>query len=697
MAHLPLKRRAGAHQGSKTGHAGRLDLPSMHPLKKDKHVEKQVCRKLPQNLSFQDHVATLGDPSLDAGHQRKKLRRELASDLVHEGLCGPIMRTFTLQLDGEDWEWTYLCPVALLNKLCALQPRLGDLIQNTPSVACYMDEVKPGNVLRPDPARTVACFYWTLKNLPPWYHARQEGWFFFSCFPTKFLDKLQGGYSFLFGKMLEAFFHGEVWNFERGFPCQSSQGTFVFKAPFSTLLSDEKSIKEMWGLRGASGTKPCFRCVNVVGHMTAQQVAAANVGWLVHFRCADQSKFAPHTPASFQEMRDKLRLVRGNKKECQRLGQLYGLHYTPFSVLWHPTLGTKVCPIKNTMFDWMHVLVASGGVAQYEVNEFAKQIRDAGIPLSALDTFGKVVRVPKSRGNLPSKFWQDRVNMEANCHIKAFAGEVLVAVPSLNLFASSVLQPLGLLPDHCLCLQYLNDILDILTQQHRALKFIGELEEAIGKHAVLFRRLYDDCAKPKFHWLFHIPQNFVEFEANLSCFGPERKHRATKTVAAHVFNDHLCDHVALRLGHELLYEFEHKPNLVEPIFLKEPFRALPSGPKLLEFWRSDVMQVRTSKQLMCPAGQVSLGDVLFGEHLRSLVVPRAFLQACLMTGESIFLAQVSLHKWKAGSIFESVSEEHLLEWHDDLRPIIYSTKSCGSLQACLRPAEALRLAQGTLQ
>ena len=164
MAHLPLKRRAGAHQGSKTGHAGRLDLPSMHPLKKDKHVEKQVCRKLPQNLSFQDHVATLGDPSLDAGHQRKKLRRELASDLVHEGLCGPIMRTFTLQLDGEDWEWTYLCLVALLNKLCALQPRLGDLIQNTPSVACYMDEVKPGNVLRPDPARTVACFYWTLKN-----------------------------------------------------------------------------------------------------------------------------------------------------------------------------------------------------------------------------------------------------------------------------------------------------------------------------------------------------------------------------------------------------------------------------------------------------------------------------------------------------------------------------------------------------
>ena len=366
---ISLMSHAGKWDGSPPVSArrmGRLDLSSRYPLKKE---QKKRVHKLPQNVSFQDHVALLGDPSKDSGHQRKKLRQELATDLLSDGPCGPIMRSLTLQIDGKEWKWRYLCPVALLNRLCTLQPRFGDLIQEDPSLACYMDEVKPGNALRPDPSRSAACFYWTLKNLPSWYHTRQEGWFFFGCFPTKFLSQLPGGYTFLFSKMLEVFFEGEVWNFERGFPCRSSQGTFVFKAPFAVLLSDEKSIKEMWSLRGAAGTKPCFRCVKVVGHMTPGQVAAANLGWIVHYQCPDRAKFAQHTSASFQEMRDKLQLVRGNKKECHKLGQLYGLQYSDLGILWHPTIGPKVCPIKNTMYDWMHVLVAAGGVAQYELND----------------------------------------------------------------------------------------------------------------------------------------------------------------------------------------------------------------------------------------------------------------------------------------------------------------------------------------
>ena len=224
---------------------GRLDLSSRYPLKKE---QKKRAHKLPQNVSFQDHVALLGDPSKDSGNQRKKLRQELATDLLSDGPCGPIMRSLTLQIDGKEWKWRYLCPVALLNRLCTLQPRFGDLIQEGPSLACYMDEVKPGNVLRPDPSRSVACFYWTLKNLPSWYHTRQEGWFFFGCFPTKFLSQLPGGYTFLFSKMLEVFFEGEVWNFERGFPCRSSQGT---SKPLSLSFSPVRSLSKRCGVCGA--------------------------------------------------------------------------------------------------------------------------------------------------------------------------------------------------------------------------------------------------------------------------------------------------------------------------------------------------------------------------------------------------------------------------------------------------------------
>lgn len=69
------------------------------------------------------------------------------------------------------------------------------------------------------------------------------------------------------------------------------------------------------------------------------------------------------------------------------------------------------------MYDWMHVLVAAGGVAQYELNEFAKLIKASGLPLSAIDTFGQVIVLPKARSKLPKKFWQDRVNTEENSHL----------------------------------------------------------------------------------------------------------------------------------------------------------------------------------------------------------------------------------------------------------------------------------------
>lgn len=541
-------------------------LQNNYPLRK----QDVKLKKIPKNLSFSDHVALLGDDDLDHRGQRKAVRGELAKALECKGPCGPIKRSLSLNIDGQAWDWPYLCPIALLNKLCSLQPRLGDLIRSGtgPSLAIYMDEIKPGNVLRPDLSRTVACFYYTFTNLPSWYIARNAGWFFFAAFPAKLVDKLDGGYSCLMAKMLTVLFETEPLNFERGFPCTSSTGTFLCQAPFRLLLADEKALKELWGLRGAAGTKPCCLCMNVLGHMTPDQIHAANLGWLVHYSCPDRSQWAPHSSATFQDMRDRLHAVRGNKKQCNELGQAFGLQFSSSHVLWHPTIGPKVCPVQHTMYDWMHVLVAAGGVAQYELNEFAKLIKASGLPLSAIDTFGQVIVLPKARSKLPKKFWQDRVNTEENSHLKCFAAEVLVAVSILNLFAKEVLAPDGILPEHGRCLSLLADAIDILSQQDEALNLIDELQATVDQHAVCYKRLYPACCKPKGHYLMHLPNLLLKFEKNLSCFGPERKHRAVKTLAAHVFNDTLCDHVTLRMGHDVLQDFKGNQNLVEPFFCK---------------------------------------------------------------------------------------------------------------------------------
>jgi hypothetical protein len=44
--------------------------------------------------------------------------------------------------------------------------------------------------------------------------------------------------------------------------------------------------------------------------------------------------------------------------------------WTAIRTQWDFVAPNIVCPAQHTMYDWMHVLVASGGVAQYEVNGF---------------------------------------------------------------------------------------------------------------------------------------------------------------------------------------------------------------------------------------------------------------------------------------------------------------------------------------
>ena len=77
------------------------------------------------------------------------------------------------------------------------------------------------------------------------------------------------------------------------------------------------------------------------------------------------------------------------KKELQRLGQVYGLHYCLQGVLFRPALSSIVKPIECVMYDYMHILLASGGLAQYQLNSFVKRLKDEGITLEMMDAFAQ--------------------------------------------------------------------------------------------------------------------------------------------------------------------------------------------------------------------------------------------------------------------------------------------------------------------
>ena len=41
----------------------------------------------------------------------------------------------------------------------------------------YMDDVRPGNVLRPDHGRVFYAFYWSMLGMPSWWTTSEWGWY----------------------------------------------------------------------------------------------------------------------------------------------------------------------------------------------------------------------------------------------------------------------------------------------------------------------------------------------------------------------------------------------------------------------------------------------------------------------------------------------------------------------------------------
>ena len=652
-----------------------------------KLIGAQKCeKKRPLSVSISAQAAMSAGTGSQS-HERKRIRDEMTDTLLEEGgLCGSIMRSMKIPCkDGGSVDWQYIDPCALLRALSKKRPEFGDLLKNaeTQRICVYMDEVTPGNVLRPDHGRSIAMWYWTLLDLPDWFMGRSYGWFYFAAFPVKQIGDIQDGYSYLFGRMMEIFLEQEgPFNFTTGFPCNSSRGMFLCKGKFEALLSDEKAITALWSLRGASGTKPCCFCQNVLGHMAPDKVE--DHAWLVHFSCSSSERFAKHTTRTFSDMREKLEAISGNKTACQKLGQVFGLTFKANGILWHPTLRQKVCPIQQTVYDWMHILVASGGVLQYECNEYVKVLKGQGVQPEQLDAFAVHVCFPKKITKLPKKFFQERVNWEDNSILKSFAGEILVVVPTLVFFNEIVLKPLGILQDHRESLQLAADILDILSLGVESLQFQRELKRKITRHNDLFAQLYSGCVKPKFHWLFQMPEHIAKIGRTIACFSAERKHRAAKTVAA--FTVHNCRmqiNLATRIAGDILRAFSDK-TVCQETFLLSKGKDASQWDDLLGLKLGKEVSVVSGGKLMSSKGQVSLQDAVWDREQGQLLFPTLFLQVTdVLSRRQTFMCVAQCHNHAGNGMFEAASSEDLLVWKSEFQTVPY-TRAKGMIHAHLK-------------
>ena len=440
-------------------------------------------------------------------------------------------------------------------------------------IAIYEDEVCPGNTHRHDKGRKYLAIYWTFLDLPEWFRSSMNGWFTFTFVTATKIEEIRGSDSQLSRLVLKAFFGGGLCDFattgivlsEKPATHGAEPRAFWFRAVFCCFSTDADGIRKITQSKGTSGTKVCACCINVID---AKSGAIPPGSDLVPHTCGDLSKMQRLSPKDLTKLMAYLREQSGilPKSQFEKLQQVVGWNFSEYSLVCSDM--ATIANIPDSVFwDWMHTLCSSGGVAQFELNQYLVRVKahDNRL-LGQLEEFKKHVVLPKLQHKpLKGLAFEDRINTKPHTHIKAFAAEVLSMMVVVGLWVELTLLPEGVLPEETQCFLLLGRILFLLRTGDRVRSKVVLLQQLILQHHDLFVRLYPEEAKPKVHLLLHVPDLIARFGVNLSCFVTERKHKQSKSLGAFCFNKM----VETMLRTTLRNHFQHfqEPGSLDPVQL----------------------------------------------------------------------------------------------------------------------------------
>lgn len=219
----------------------------------------------------------------------------------------------TIQLpcqSGEEWEWE-VCRVDLLIQVLSAESEHFRLAMKEAVEAAgatplhgvlYLDEVVPGNVLRPDNRRKFWAIYFAVLEWGAARLCRCHWWLPIACIRSSVAKSIDGDISHCVGRLA----HDMMLD-----PCRlATVGTTVklpaptlVRVQLGTLLGDEAALKSTWSTKGASGVRPCMFCANLVSGHSGLAVGSAR---LVDVSCSEPNRFQPTTDNAVWESWDAL-------------------------------------------------------------------------------------------------------------------------------------------------------------------------------------------------------------------------------------------------------------------------------------------------------------------------------------------------------------------------------------------------------
>ena len=475
-------------------------------------------------------------PDLGRGHSFRNRRRKIhqaisdlaktqtpygnvAQDLIIDGIDGPMPIYFA-------------SPFAFLYVACDKSPRFANMLATmlrdsggNLDIVYYLDKARPGNPLMPCAGRLTQCMYWSIVQFPHWWRSRENGWMPLSYIFVKDQESANVPDSMLVRDVVRLLNNERsCFSLTSGFAVPSGDGRMMMvKVRRQLTVSDWEQTQKTFSLKGPNGTVPCGICQNVVGR---RQYFPAD-GTLVHVHSPEYDKFEMRTTASFSQAVELLKsTARTNPGKLKHFEQCLGIKYEPHGVMFDDATFGRLSPPMAMFPDWMHDFVASGGVAQWELNNLINVLGEKGIGKEDIDAWAQRITLPRSYAYISKTFFQDRVT--ANGHIKAFASEVLACIELICFFLDEVVRSHAddELVRYLDCFALLRIILTILKRGLS--KDIPLLRRVIQMHHVLYFSLHKLI--PKIHNAAHIADFWAYWGCLLSCFGPERHHRLLKKV-----------------------------------------------------------------------------------------------------------------------------------------------------------------------
>ena len=313
---------------------------------------------------------------------------------------GPVCQVMDLGIPELN-SWRYCHPLALLWYLSTISASFADVmfksnVDGMPfHVILYIDEICPGNPLRPEKSRTLQAIYWAFSEWPQHVLQRTAAWPVFGTLRSTLADKVPGGVSGLIKQVLLTFFNPGGASLSNGVVIAHSGGSLLVTAELGGFLMDEKAHNQVLGSKGASGTKPCLTCKNCYNRVSKHAIDATEGA--IGISCHDPDLFDKHTDESLYEMYDHLAAMPANDPEYQRLSQLFGMHVLPHGIMSCSALRSVIRPVNHHLRDWMHIIVGNG-VANCECALIVGALERVGISVETVSAYIQTFVLPKKHG-----------------------------------------------------------------------------------------------------------------------------------------------------------------------------------------------------------------------------------------------------------------------------------------------------------